>query len=113
SMAGVQACPDASTGVSMRFSVAPYPCNKPGTPVACAVPDASLPASATLNVRLARALELVATRLPRAVEAGDIVVVDGARYFVTARGLQVVPADYRPTLDDLLVGFPDVQADAR
>jgi len=97
----------------MTFTIELYACNEPGTPVACAVPDASLPASATLNVRLARALELVATCLPRAVEAGDIVVVDGARYFVTALGLQAVPADYRPTLDDLLVGFPDVQADAR
>jgi len=97
----------------MTFTIELYACNEPGTPVACTVPDASLPAGAALGVRLARALELVATRLPRTVEAGDIVVVDGARYFVTARGVQAVPADYRPTLDDLLVGFPDVRADAR
>ena len=96
----------------MTFTIELYACNEPGTPVACAVPDAWLPASAALNVRLARALELVATCLPRAVEAGDIVVVDGARYFVTALSLHAVPADYRPTLDDLLIGFPDVQADA-
>ena len=37
----------------------------------------------------------------------------GTRYFVTTRGFQAVPANYRPTLDDLLVGFPDVRADAR
>lgn len=97
----------------MTLTIELYACNEPGTPVACAVPDTSLPASAALSVRLARALGLVATLLPRALEAGDIVVVDGQRYFVTARGVQAVPADYRPTLDDLLVGFPGVHADAR
>ncbi|MBI4542745.1 MAG: hypothetical protein HY705_06920 [Gemmatimonadetes bacterium] len=97
----------------MTLTIELYACSEPGTPVACTVPDASLPAGVAFGARLARALELVATRLPRALQAGDIVVVDGARYFVTARGVQAVPADYRPTLDDLLVGFPDVQADAR
>ncbi len=97
----------------MTLTIELYARNEPATPVACTVPDASLPTGAALSVRLACALELVTTRLPRAVEAGDIVVVDGARYFVTARGLQAVPADYRPTLDDLLVGYPDVQADGR
>jgi hypothetical protein len=97
----------------MTLTIELYACSEPGTPVACTIPDASLPAGAALSVRLARALELVATRLPRAVEAGDLVIVDGARYFVTTRGFQAVPADYRPTLDDLLVGYPDVEADAR
>lgn len=93
----------------MTFTIELYACNEPGTSVPCTVPDASLLAGVALSVQIARALDLVASRLPRAVEAGDIVIVDGARYFVTARGLQAVPADYRPTLDDLLVGFPDVQ----
>jgi len=97
----------------MTLTIELYARNEPGTPVACTVPEASLPAGAALSVRLARALELVATRLPRAVEAGDIVIVEGTRYFVTARGFQAVPADYRPTLGDLLVGFPDLEADAR
>ena len=97
----------------MILTIELYACSEPGTPVACTVPDGSLPAGAALYVRLARALALVATRLPRAVEAGDIVVADGTRYFVTTRGLQAVPTHYRPTLDDLLVGFPDVRADAR
>ena len=96
----------------MTLTIELYACSEPGTPVACTVPDASLPAGASLDVRLARALALLATRLPRAVEAGDIVVAEGTRYFVTSRGFQAVPANYRPTLDDLLVGFPDVQADA-
>ena len=97
----------------MTLTIELYACSEPGTPVACTVSDTSLPASAALSVRLARALELVATRLPRAVEAGDIVIAEGTRYFVTTRGFQAVPANYRPTLDDLLVGFPDVRADAR
>ena len=96
----------------MNLTIELYACSEPGTPVVCTVPDASLPAGAALHVRLARALALVATRLPRAVEAGDIVVADGTRYFVTTRGFQAVPANYRPTLDDLLVGFPDIRADA-
>ena len=96
----------------MTLTIELYACSEPGTPVACTVPDASLPAGAALHIRLACALALVATRLPRAVEAGDIVVADGTRYFVTTRGIQAVPANYRPTLDDLLVGFPDVRADA-
>ena len=97
----------------MTLTIELYACSEPGTPVACTVPDASLPAGAALHVRLACALALVATRLPRAVEAGDIVVADGTRYFVTTRGFQAVPANYRPTLDDLLVGFPAVRAEAR
>lgn len=97
----------------MTLTIELYACNEPGTPVACTVPDASLPAGVTFGAQLARVLEFVATRLPRAVEPGDIVIVDGARYFVTTRGFQTVPADYRPTLDDLLVGYPDVQGDAR
>ncbi len=97
----------------MTLTIELYARNEPGTPVACTVPDASLPAGAALSVLLARAIELIRTRLPRAVEHGDIVVVDGVRYFVTARGFQGVPADYRPTLDDLLVGRPDLEADAR
>ena len=96
----------------MTFTIELYACNEAGTPVACTIPDASLPAGAALSVQIARALELVATRLPRTIEPGDIVTVDDARYFVTARGLRAVPADYRPTLADLLVGLPDVQADA-
>jgi hypothetical protein len=96
----------------MTFTIELYACNEPGTPVACTVPDASLPAGAAPSVQIARALELVAARLPRGLEVGDIVTVDDARYFVTARGLRAVPADYRPTLADLLVGLPDVQADA-
>src|SRR5260370_35076671 len=75
----------------MTLTIELYACSEPGTPVACTVPDASLPAGAALSVRLARALELVATRLPRAVEAGDLVIVHGARYFVTTRGFQAVP----------------------
>ena len=97
----------------MTLTIELYACNESGTAVACTVPDASLPAGAALSARLARALELIATRLPRVIEAGDIVVADAVRYFVTARGFQAVPADYRPTLDDLLAGFPNVQADAR
>jgi len=97
----------------MTLTIELYACSEPGTPVVCTVPDASLPAGAALYVRLARALALVATRLPRAVEAGDIVVADGTRYFVTTRGFQAVPANYRPTLDDLLVGFPAVRAETR
>ena len=97
----------------MTFTIELYACNEPGTAVACTVPDASLPAGVSLGVRISRALELAATGLPRAVEAGDIVVVDGARYFITAHGLQAVPVDYRPTLADLMVGRPDVRADAR
>lgn len=97
----------------MTLTIELYACSEPGTPVARTVPDASLPAGAALEVRLARALALVATRLPRTVEAGDIVVAEGTRYFVTTRGFQPVPANYRPTLDDLLVGFPNVRADAR
>lgn len=93
----------------MNLTIELYGGDEPGTPVACTVPDALLPADASLAVRLARALELVQARLPRAVEAGDIVVVNGARYFVTAQGFQAVPADYQPTLADLLVGFPDVE----
>ena len=96
----------------MTFTIELYACNETGTPVACTIPDASLPAGAALSVQITRALELVATRLPRAIEVGDIVTVDDARYFVTARGLRAVPADYRPTLADLLVGLPDVQVDA-
>ncbi len=96
----------------MNLTIELYPCDESGTPVSCTVPDTSLPAGAAISARLARALELIRTRLPRAVEAGDIVVVDGVRYFVTTRGFQSVPADYRPTLDDLLAGFPDVRADA-
>ena len=92
----------------MDLTIELYDGDEPGTAVACTVPDASLPADAPLRLRLARALELVQTRLPRALEPGDIVVADGARYFVTVRGFQAVPADYRPTLADLLVGFPDV-----
>jgi len=94
----------------MTLTVELYACSEPGTPVACTVPDASLPAGAALDVRLARALALVATRLPRAVEAGDIVVAEGTRYFVTTQGFQAVPTDYRPTLSDLLVGFPDIRS---
>ncbi len=71
----------------MTLTVELYACGEPGTPVACTVPDASLPAGAALDVRLARALALVAARLPRAVEAGDIVVAEGTRYFVTTPGL--------------------------
>ena len=103
--------PTIRNGVRMTLTIELYACSEPGTPVACSVPDVSLPAG-VLSARLTRALELVAPCLPRAVEAGDIVVVDGARYFVTARGFQPVPADYRPTLDDLLVGFPGLRADA-
>lgn len=94
----------------MTFTVELYACNEPGTAVACTVPDASLPVGAAISIRIARALELVAARLPRAVEPGDIVAVDDARYFITARGLRSVPGDYRPTLADLLVGLPDVRA---
>jgi len=97
----------------MTLTIELYACSEPGTPVACTVPDGSLPAGAALNVRLGRAVAFVAARLPRAIEAGDIVVAEGTRYFVTSHGFQVVPANYRPTLDDLLVGFPDVRADAR
>lgn len=97
----------------MTFTVELYACNEPGTTVACTVADASLPVDAAISVRIAHALELVAARLPRAVEPGDIVVVDDARYFITARGLQAVPGDYRPTLADLLVGLPDVRAGDR
>ena len=83
----------------MTLTIELYACSEPGTPVACTVPDASLPAGAALHVRLARALALVATRLPRAVETGDIVVADGTRYFVTTRGLSgsasELPADAR------------------
>ena len=96
----------------MNLTIELYPCDESGTPVSCTVPDALLPADGTLAVRLARALELVAPRLPRAVEVGDIVAVAGARYFVTTRGFRAVPADYRPTLGDVLAGFPDVRADA-
>jgi hypothetical protein len=97
----------------MNLTIELYPCDESGAPLSGTVPDASLPADATFDVRLARTLELVRGRLPRAVEAGDIVVVDGTRYFVTTRGFRAVPADYRPTLGDLLVGFPSVRADAR
>jgi len=100
-------------GASMTLTIELYACSEPGTPVACTVPDGSLPAGAPVHVRLARALTLVATRLPRAIEAGDIVVAEGTRYFVTSQGFQAVPANYQPTLDDLLVGFPDIQPDAR
>jgi hypothetical protein len=96
----------------MTLTIELYACNESGTPVTCTVPDASLPAGAALGVQIARALERVAPHLPRAVEVGDIVVVDGARYFITARGLQAVPVDYRPSLSDLLIGFADVQPDA-
>ena len=92
----------------MNLTIELYGGDEPGTPVACTVPDALLPADASPVVQLTRALELVQARLPRAVEAGDIVAVDGTRYFVTPNGFQAVPADYRPTLADLLVGFPDV-----
>jgi hypothetical protein len=96
----------------MTLTIELYACNEPGTPVTCTVPDASLPAGTALSLQIARALELVAARLPRSVAIGDVVVVDAARYFITARGLQAVPVDYRPTLADLLVGRPEVQANA-
>jgi hypothetical protein len=95
----------------MTLTIELYACDEPGTPVTCTVPDASLPAGAALTLRIAHALGLVATRLPRPIDIGDIVVVDGARYFVTAHGLQGVPPDYRPTLADLLIGRPDVRGD--
>jgi hypothetical protein len=96
----------------MTFTIELHACSESGTSVACTVPDAALPAGAELSVRLARAFALVAARLPRPVEAGDIVVAEGGRYFVTARGFRAVPAGYQPTLSDLLVGFPDAPADA-
>jgi hypothetical protein len=97
----------------MTFTIELYACNEPGTAIACTIPDTSLPAGAALSAQIARALELVSGRLPRGVEAGDIVVIGGARYFVTTHGVQAVPVDYRPTLSDLLVGSPAVRADAR
>jgi hypothetical protein len=95
----------------MTLTIELYARDEAGTPVTCTVPDASLPAGAALGVQIAHALELVVPHPPRAVEVGDIVIVDGMRYFITARGLQPVPPDYRPTLSDLLIGFADVQPD--
>lgn len=91
----------------MRITVEYYAMDEDGARSVCDVPDDALLAPAGPEA-LAAALPLAAATLPRPVAVGDVVQVDGRRFFMGTMGPQPVPDEYVPSLSDMLTGVPSI-----
>jgi hypothetical protein len=92
----------------MDVTLEHYSDDPDGIVIRASVPDAALD-DGPLPARLEQALSVLRAREPGVAHIGDVAGTEGRRYFIAIDDLLPVPADYRPSLHDLLVGEPSVR----